>query len=162
MYRSLLALTNWLQNTRMALAVGGSDWAYPYIQLTHFTGLSVWLGTSVAVDLSLMGVGRRKQAASQLLDALFVWNWVGFGIAVLGGFLLFSIAATSFVSNAAFRVKLGILLPLALGMHILIQTKTRAWSRAECPPTVAKLAGLVELLLWMSVVAAAVSIPYVR
>jgi len=120
------------------------------------------LGTSVAVDLSLMGVGRRKQAASQLLDALFVWNWVGFGIAVLGGFLLFSIAATSFVSNAAFRVKLGILLPLALGMHILIQTKTRAWSRAECPPTVAKLAGLVELLLWMSVVAAAVSIPYVR
>src|SRR5712692_7483874 len=89
MYRLLLAFTDWLQNTPMALAVGGSDWAYPFVQLTHFTGLSLWLGTSVAVDLRLLGVNKGNQTASQLLDALFVWNWIGFGIAVVGGFLLF-------------------------------------------------------------------------
>lgn len=162
MYRLLLAFTNWLENTRMALAVGGSDWAYPYVQLTHFTGLSVWLGTSVAVDLHLLGLSKRRQSASQLSDALFVWNWIGFGIAVLGGFLLFSIAATSFVNNAAFRVKLGLLFPLALAAHIVVQRKARAWSQTENPPAVARLAGLAEALLWVSVATAAVSIPYFR
>jgi len=160
MYRLLVAFTDWLQNTPMALAVGGSDWAYPFVQLTHFTGLSLWLGTSVAVDLRLLGVIGRRQTPSQLSDALFVWNWIGFGIAVVGGFLLFSIAATSFVGNAGFRVKLGILLPLALASHIVVQRKTRAWSRAPEPPVAAKLAGLMELLLWLSVATAAVSIPY--
>lgn len=160
MFRLLLAFTNWLQNTRMALAVGGSDWAYPYVQLTHFTGLSVWLGTSVAVDLRLLRGSKGQASASQLSDALLVWNWIGFGIAVVGGFLLFSIAATSFVSNLAFRVKLGVLFPTALAAHIVVQRKTRAWSRKENPPAVAKLTGLVELLLWVSVAAAAVSIPY--
>lgn len=160
MYRLLMAFADWLQNTPMALTVGGSDWAYPYVQLTHFTGLSLWLGTSVAVDLRLLGVGKRPQSISQLSDALFVWNWIGFGIAVLGGFLLFSIAAVSFVSNTAFRVKLGILLPLALGMHIVVQRKTRTWSQSPNTPRAAKLAGLVELLLWLAVATAAVSIPY--
>ena len=160
MYRLLLAFTDWLQNTPMALAVGGSDWAYPFVQLTHFTGLSLWLGTTVAVDLRLIGVNKGSQTASQLLDALFVWNWIGFGIAVVGGFLLFSIAATSFVSNAAFRVKLGVLLPLALASHIVVQRKTPTWSQAPDPPLTAKLAGLIELLLWLSVATAAVSIPY--
>jgi len=160
MDRFLVTFANWLQNTPMALAVGGSDWAYPFVQLTHFTGLSLWLGTSVAVDLRLLGMGKGRQSPSQLLDALFVWNWVGFGVAVTGGFLLFSIAAGAFVTNAAFRTKLGILVPLALAWHIVVQQKTRAWSQTPDPPVVAKLAGLIELLLWLSVATAAVSIPY--
>ena len=160
MYRLLLVFTDWLQNTPMALAVGGSDWAYPFVQWTHFTGLSLWLGTSVAVDLRLLGVNKGSQTASQLSDALFVWNWIGFGIAVVGGFLLFSIAAASFVGNAGFQVKLGILLPLALASHIGVQRKTRTWSQGPDPPLAAKLAGLIELLLWLSVATAAVSIPY--
>jgi hypothetical protein len=37
--------------------------------------------------------------------------------------------------------------------------KTRAWGRLPDTPAVAKLAGLIELLLWLSVVTAAVEIP---
>lgn len=160
MYRLILAFANWLQNTPMALAVGGSDWAYPYVQLTHFTGLSLWVGTSVAFDVRLLGFGKERQSPAELLDALFVWNWIGLGLTIVGGFLLFSIAAASFVSNLAFRAKLGILIPLALALHIFVQVKARAWSETPDPPAAAKLAGLVELLLWLSVAAAAVSIPY--
>ena len=160
MDRWLVSFTDWLQNTPLALAVGGSDWAYPWVQLIHFTGLSLWLGTSVAVDCRLLGVTKGRQTASHLLDALFVWNWIGFGMAILGGFLLFSIAATSFVSNAAFRAKLGIFLPLALVSHLVVQRKTRAWSEPPEPPVAAKLASLIEILLWLCVATAAVSIPY--
>ena len=160
MLRFVVGLAEWLQNTPMAKSVGGSDWAYPFVQLTHFTGLSLWLGTSVAVDLRLLGVGKGTPKASRLSDALFGWNWVGFGIAVTGGFLLFSISAERYVLNAAFRTKLGILLPLALASHIVVQQKARAWSEPPEPPMVAKLMSSLELLLWLSVTTAAVSIPY--
>lgn len=156
-------LTNfceWLQNTDWVLAIGGSYWAYPFVQLTHFTGLSLWIGTTAAVDLRILGVGKKEQTASELLDVLFVWNWIGFAILVLGGFVLFSISAVGFATNAAFRTKLGVLIPLALIWHIVVQRKVRIWGHAKETPVVAKVAGAVELLLWLSVATAAVSIPY--
>jgi hypothetical protein len=132
---------------------------YPFIQLTHFSGLSLWLGTNIAVDLSLLGVGKKRQTSAQLSDALFAWNWIGFCVVVLGGFLLFSATATTYLVNPAFEVKLGMLVPLALIWHIVVQQKTRIWGQTSDTPTAAKLAGLIELLLWISVVTAAVEIP---
>jgi len=101
----------------------------------------------------------QRQTAAQLSDQMFAWNWIGFAIMLLGGFLLFSATATTFLENAAFLVKLTYLVPMALAWHIVIQRKARTWGQTEQAPALAKLAGLVELLLWLSVVTAAVLIP---
>src|SRR5208282_4949637 len=114
MYHLLFSFCEWLQNTDWALNVAGSTWAYPYVQMIHFTGLSLWVGTNLALDLSLLGVGRKRMMPAELSDALFAWNWIGLGIAVTGGFMLFATAATSFIVNPAFQLKLGLLLPLGL------------------------------------------------
>jgi len=162
----LLHFCEWLQNTPWALAISGSTWAYPYVQLIHFTGLSLWVGTSVAVDLRLLGVGRKRAVAgpsteaAALSDALFVWNWFGLLIAVTGGFMLFATAASTFIVNPAFRLKVGVLLPLALIVHIVIQRKARAWDQAAERPLVARIAGLGEILFWLAIATAAASIPY--
>ena len=97
--------------------------------------------------------------SAQLSERLFAWNWIGFGIALLGGFLLFSGIATALLVNPAFQVKLLYLFPAALVWHIIVQRKARTWGQTEQAPALAKLAGLVELLLWLSVVTAAVLIP---
>ena len=157
---SLAGFGHWLQNRSFALAIAGSDWAYPLVQATHFTGLSLWVGTNVAVDLSLLGVGRESSTPLQLSDALFIWNWIGFGIAVTGGFLLFSISAETYLTNIAFLTKLGLLIPLGLVLHIVIQQKAPMWEGPPETPFLAKVAGLTELLLWLCVAAAAVLIPY--
>jgi len=158
----LPSLGHWLQTRSFALAIAQSDWVYPYVQATHFAGLSLWIGTNVALDLSLLGVGNKHQPPARLSSGLFVWNWVGFAIAVTGGFLLFSSSASMYVTNIAFLTKLGVLIPLALVMHIFNQRKVQKWSFDPEPPSAAKLAGAIELLLWVSVVTAAVSIPYVE
>ena len=155
----LASTADWLQNVPFILWLGSAQYAYPFVQLTHFTGLSLWLGTTLALDFRLLGAGKRLQTAAQLSDALFVWNWVGLGIAVLGGFTLFSIAATGYIDNPAFRLKLGILIPVALLWHIFVQRKARVWGQTTDLPPVAKLSGLIEILLWMSVATAAVWIP---
>jgi len=157
---SLVTFGDWLQHRSFALAVATSDWAYPFVQATHFTGLSLWVGTTVATDLSLMGVGNQYQTPVQLLNVLFIWNWVGFCIAVLGGFLLFSASAATYLINPAFLIKLGILIPAALILHIVIQQKMGQWGQQLKRPRAATIAGWVELLFWISVVTAAVSIPY--
>ena len=87
---------NWLQNTPYALAIAGSTWAYPFVQTTHFTGLSIWLGTSLAVDFRLLGWLGRSHKPSELARSLFAWNWIGFAIAVIGGASLFSTDAVAF------------------------------------------------------------------
>jgi hypothetical protein len=158
---SLVSFGHWLQNRQYALAIAGSDWAYPLVQATHFTGLSLWVGTNVAVDLSLLGIGKKSSTSLQLSDALFIWNWIGFGIAITGGFLLFSVSAETYLTNIAFLTKLGFLIPLGLVLHVVIQQKAPAWERASEAPAVAKVAGFAELLLWFCVATAAVLIPYV-
>jgi hypothetical protein len=150
----------WLQTRSFALAIAQSDWAYPFVQATHFVGLSLWVGTNVALDLSLLGVGNKHQVPARLSAALSVWNWVGFAIAITGGFLLFASSASMYVTNVAFLTKLGVLIPLALVLHIFNQRKVQVWGLNSEPPYAAKLSGAMELLLWISVVTAAVSIPY--
>jgi hypothetical protein len=161
MYNLLLVVCHWLQNSGPVLWLYGSNWAYPPVQATHFTGLSLFIGTNVALDLRLLGMGEGRQTIAELSDSLFVLNWIGFTIAILGGFLLFSVSAVGYVANPAFRMKLGILIPLALVLHILNQRKAHSWSRSAVTPVMAKLGGLAELVLWLSVAVAAVSIPFV-
>ena len=158
---SLANFGSWLQNRPFALSIAGSDWVYPFVQAIHFTGLSLWVGTSVAVDLRLLGVGRKSTQPLQLSVPLFIWNWIGFGLAFLGGFLLFSVSAATYLTNIAFLTKLGILVPLGLLLHIVIQRKAPMWEKSPEPSSVARLAGFTELLLWLFVVTAAVLIPYV-
>jgi Family of unknown function (DUF6644) len=159
MHSSLTQICRWLQNTSWATAIRTSLWAYPFIQLIHFSGLSLWLGTIAVADMRLLGVGTKSQTSGQVRDELFVWNWIGFCTVVLGGFLLFGARATMYVINPAFRVKLGILVPTALAWHIFVQWKTPRWAKSLETPAMAKVAGLIELLLWICVVTAAVEIP---
>lgn len=161
MYHLLYSFAHWLENTGWALNIAGSTWAYPYVQMIHFTGLSLWVGTNVAVDLHLLGIGTKRVTPAELNDALFAWNWIGLAIAVTGGFMLFATAATSFIVNPAFRLKLGLLVPFGIILHIVVQQKTRTWGQREKnTPGLGKLLGGLELLWWLAVATAATLIPY--
>jgi hypothetical protein len=155
MYDAAVVFCTWVETMPWAVAIRASSWMYPVILWVHFVGLSLWLATCLSVDLRLIGVGPRGQAAAELSEGLFVLNWIGFGVAFLGGFLLWSAEATVYVTNASFNVKLA-LLPLALIWHVVVQKKTPAWTQPEPASAIGQWAGLLELLLWISVVTASV------
>lgn len=159
MHALLLAICKWLESTWWGSDIRTTLWGYPFIQLIHFSGLSLWVGTNVALDLRLLGLGRKLLTAAELRDALFAWNWIGFGTVAVGGFLLFSSIATTYIVNPAFEIKFAILVPVALIWHIIVQQKARVWGRTADVSLVARLAGLTEILLWLSVITAAVEIP---
>src|SRR5215813_5644670 len=125
MYDVVLACCRWLENTPWSVAIRDSSWMYPVVLWLHFIGLSMWLATALAVDLRLMGVGARRQSAIELANGLFAWKWIGLAVAFLGGFLLLSAEATTYVQNTGFRLKLAALTPLALIWHVVVQSKTQ-------------------------------------
>lgn len=153
---TLRTLSLWLENTPWGLAIRGSWWIFPIIEWAHLVGLAVVLATSVAVDLCLLGLGKRQLTPAELSNGLFAWNWIGMGVAIFAGFLLFSSDATTYMSNAGFHWKLGVFIPLAMTWHVVVQAKTAAWSQTEETPMLGKMAGLLEILLWTSVVTASV------
>jgi hypothetical protein len=156
MYDEVLAGCRWLEGTPWGVMVRDSTWMYPVMKWVHFVGLSMWLGTSLIVDLRLIGVGERRQTAAELSNGLLAWNWIGFFVAFVGGFLLFSVEATTYVSNTGFRLKLALLTPLALIWHVVVHKKTQAWTQTEHRSAMGRWAGLIECLLWVSVVTASV------
>jgi len=157
----VLEFGNWLQNRQFALDIVGSTWAYPYVQALHFSGLSLFVGTNLALDFNLLGMWKGRETASELCSGLILWNWIGFVIGIVGGFLLFAASAATYVINPAFRAKLLILIPVGLILHIVVQRKVLyEWSKMPEMPKVARLVGLIELLCWLAVATAAVLIPY--
>src|SRR5438132_6989678 len=156
MHDAVLACCRWMENTPWGVTIRASSWMYPVVLWVHFIGLSIWLGTSLTVDLRLMGVGERRLTAAELSNGLFAWNWIGFGVAFLGGFLLLSAEATTYVSNTAFNLKLAVVAPLALMWHVVVQKKAQPWTQTGHTSAIGRWAGLIEFLLWISVVAASV------
>ena len=51
------------------------------------------------------------------------------------------------------------LILVGIAYHIVIQRNVPKWDRSAGTPAVAKLAGLLELALWIGVITAAVEIP---
>jgi len=93
----VMAVCRWLEDTSWAVTIRESALAYPVMQWIHFIGLSLWLGACLTVDLRLIGVGQRRQAAAELSNGLFAWKWIGFGVAFAGGFPLFAAVVTAAV-----------------------------------------------------------------
>ena len=147
MHDAVLAACRWLESMPWAVTIRLSSWQYPVVLWAHFIGLSMFLATTVAVDLRLMGVGARRFSAAQLSRDLFAWNWIGFAVAFFGGFLLLSAEATTYAANLGFWLKLGVAFPLATIWHVVVQRKVSglgAW------------AGLIEVVFWILVVTASV------
>ena len=155
---SWVIFCEWLQNTAVGLWVSGTIWGYPYVQLVHFFGLSLWVGTIVMVDLRLLGLAGRRQTASQLAEQLSPLKWAGLGIAAIGGVLLFLGIAATYIVNIAFLIKVPLVL-VGIAYHIVIQRNMHKWGQSLATPPLAKLAGFAELALWIGIVFVATEIP---
>lgn len=140
----------WLTTTPWANFMNGAEWVFPVVQSLHFIGFALSIGTIVIVDLRLLGFGMKKQSASDLAADLSRWTLAGIVLMLVTGFLMFSADAAIYHVNPSFRVKMTIL-TIALLFHFTIH---RMVVRPNASAAFAKIAAVVSLLLWISVVGA--------
>lgn len=149
-----------LQESALGHLMRGSPVLYPAVEILHIIGFVLLAGSIVALDLRLLGLGRAI-AIQPMAQLLLPLSRVGFVIAVVMGFLLFSADAAHVVRNPAFQAKV---LLIAAALVNVVVAHAGPWRRMLLwhgdAPGGARLAALASLLLWLGAICAGRLIAY--
>ena len=149
-----MGVFSWLENTQIATAIRESTWLFPTIETVHVFAIVLVVGTVMIVDLRLLHVSSRDRSVTVLTREVLPWTWAAFALAALSGGLLFTSSALKYVNNLPFRFKMLLLLLAGVNMvvfHRLTSRSIAGWDRSV-PPTQARVAGGLSLLLWFGVI----------
>jgi len=142
-----------------------SAYVYPSILSSHLTGIALFAGAVLATDLRLLGVVMRNQPVSEVIDQLRWPKRIGFLIVATCGFLLASSKAEEYYYNTFFRIKLTLLVLVAvhaLAFRGSVYNNAAALDQARRMPGKAKLAAALSLLLWTSIACVGRGIGYIE
>ena len=107
-----------LENTAIALWVGTSLWAYPFLLSIHIVGLAIVVGIFSMRDLRLLGVFSSLSISTfSYLKNLAI---AGFVLNAFSGVLLFTSQASVFVTSVPFLTKISaILVGMVLALSLI-------------------------------------------
>jgi hypothetical protein len=147
-------ISQWIQDTGLATAVRESAYAYPIIMSTHLACIAIFGGMILMTDLRLMGLAMTDVPVATMIRQLRPWKWFGFILMVTCGFLLAISRMNTYYENPYFQTKLTLL--VLVGIHALV-FRPRVYKnpeeidRAPELPGVAKLAGALSLIMWVTI-----------
>ena len=124
------------------------EWLFAAMECTHIGSLALSIGTIAIVDMSLLGVGIKGRTPAQMLRATEMWTGAGLMIVITAGLALFSSDPLRYYYSPTFRIKMWLLLAGIIFNYTLHRKIAVAGSTA----LVAKVAGAVSLVLWLSVI----------
>jgi hypothetical protein len=164
------AFLSWIESSALGhLMRESGPWTYPLVNLTHLLAVAALFGSVLALDLALMGVGRRASSTTAsplpaLAAAIAPISKAGFLLAAASGIGLLASNATEYQGNPFFLAKFpfivaGLANALALG-------RSRAWRAIERGPlsphdeSQLKRMGGISLVCWLLAVTAGRLIGY--
>lgn len=147
-------LYHWINNEMV--------WLWPMMEILHFMGLSLLLGSLFIIDMRMAGHFRALDPAAthRLLPLVFI----GFGLNLVTGTLFFCGDPTRYAVNIGFQIKM--LLVIVAGLNALlyywkIRPVMDSWDARGNPPLLAKLVAYTSLGAWTGVLLLGRLIPYV-
>jgi hypothetical protein len=136
--------------------LNNNEWSFPLLEIIHIVGFALAIGTIFMVDLRLIGIGMRRQLASQLAKDLAPWTLGGLAAVLLSGPLIWSSDPNMYLHNSSFLFKMGALV-VALVYQYTVHRKV---ALSDPSPAVGALVGIVSVALWVSVVAGGLFIAF--
>jgi Family of unknown function (DUF6644) len=157
MSQALFHLCEQIEATSLGVLVRESIWGFPILVTVHIITLVFSVGIVVWLDLRLLGVSMTSVPVSRVYRRLMPLALVGFAIMLASGATIFTGFATSAYKNPYFRVKLIALLLAginAFAYHTNIERRISLWDRSPVPPTAARMAGIISIAAWTTVILA--------
>jgi hypothetical protein len=152
---SLLPFCEWLASTPGSIALHESLFMYPLVESVHVLTLCLFVGMTWMLDLRLTGLAFRHVPVADVVKRLQPWMFLGFGIMVVSGVLLFYAIPVRSYQNIFFRTKAVFLILAgvnALRFHTGIFRNVGSWGRDAQPPSRARFAGFASLALWAGII----------
>jgi hypothetical protein len=158
---SLEKLFQWCYQSPVLGIIRDSSYAIPIIQTFHLVGLTILLGTTVMLNLRLLGIGMRQLPLPVVTRQLWPWTFGALLLNICSGILVFLPDPVRYVNSGPFQLKMA-LLSAAVLYHFTIFRKV-TWAD---PPRLAPLRNAVvaffSLTLWFSVGWAARAIAFFK
>lgn len=144
----------WLGHLPHAVLLQRSGTTYLLVNAAHIVALGILIGSIVSLDLRLLGRFRHVPLTilGPFLSRMAAW---GLGLAVLTGFLLFSVRPAEYADNIAFLCKLGLVVLATLNAWA-VHAGAR-WRQALVEDQASaglRMQALCSILLWPAAVVA--------
>jgi hypothetical protein len=133
------------------------EWAFPLTECFHVAAMALSIGTITVVDLRLLGIGMKRRTAAELVRDTELWTLSGMVIVIASGLLIFSSDPVHYLNNGPFQFKMAALLVAILYNY----TIHRRVAQAGTSGLAGAAAGLLSILLWLSLVFAGIFIAFV-
>jgi len=145
----------WLGNTPPSVKLLESLWTWPLLESAHVLGITLFVGTTMMMDLRLMGVTFGGIRASDFTDRMLPWTRAGFAAMAVTGVLVFYSNPVHYYHNIFFRIKMLLLVLAGLNVwffHSRIHRQVADWDLENKPPRAARVAGAVSIVAWTLIV----------
>lgn len=142
----LHALHNW----EVAALIRRSLYVYPLINATHIFALALLIGTILPADLRMLGLFS-DVAAAPFLRLMTAISAGGLVLAVVTGFLLFSVQPLEYAANPAFLTKIS-LVAIGTANAAVIRFST-GWRQASTAGIISpglRIGALLSLTIWIA------------
>ena len=157
----VFAVFQWLERTRLSVAINESLWAFAVVEAVHLLALAVIGGAVLVVDLRLLGLAFQEQRVgdvARVAQKWFLWSLAGM---LLTGFVLFlSLAASKYYVHPFFWVKMYF-----LAAAMLFSFTIRHWiimgDELRANSALGKVVAVVSIFLWSGVGFAGKAIGYI-
>jgi hypothetical protein len=159
---SVISFLDWVRETWLGHFARDVFWVFPAGEALHFIGMALLIGVVGVLDLRVLGVARGLPIAA--LHRLLPLAFVGFGLNVLTGLTFFAGDPHAFASNAAFRLKMVLILLAglnALWFEMSVFINVEKWGPNIEASKLAKVISAISLILWASVITCARLIPFI-
>jgi hypothetical protein len=123
----------------------------------HILGIALLVGSAFAVDLRLLGIGRRALPVTIVFRYLLPLSHLGFTIVAATGAAMFTAIALSVSSSPSAPWKFGLIVIAGVNIavfHFGVYRTVDGWDLHARPPLCAQLAALVSASTWMGVIVA--------
>ena len=158
----MLHFCEWLQKNTWIVAIDSSVVISLILEILHYSGFFLLVGSTAIVDLRVMGVAARYRTPTEVAHQLFPWMWTGLGMVLFSGFFMFAGDAVDFYLADCFHTKIKIVL-LAIVFGVLVSWIVPRLDRVPVVPLwfkiVAFLVALLSLGLWIASILASVEVP---
>jgi len=144
---SLLGFCQWLEQTSLSVAIRESSWGFPIIESVHALGLCLF-GMAILMDLRVLGLALTRVPAREISLDLAPWMRAGVVIMMVSGILVFLNTPVEYYNNSVFRIKVILLLLVAVNAWALRRGRRTA------------IACSVSLALWAAIILASRLITY--
>ncbi len=156
-------LIQWLNSTALNKYIMSEPWLWPSLEVLHFFGLCLLLGSLIVSDLRMLGVAR--SVPMKHIETFMVLAVVGFSINLITGIVFVIGDPDRYLPNIAFRLKMVLIAIAGLNVaYYLWRLRSQILRGIEAADLSggARFVAALSLTLWTCIIVLGRIIPYVE